>query len=133
MKSIAISWLTILVVAFTGLVLQADEKKDDEVTRPKPGEDGGKGKGKGKGGFEPSRIFDMIDKNDDGAISIRELGDSPRFKDASKREVAKVFKEKDLNDDGEIGKVEFAKTLGKGGRRKGGKGGKGPKGGRDTE
>lgn len=109
---------TVLFFALTGAIADpaADKTQKD-------------GKGKGGGKPDAETVFKAIDADGNGSITAKELGDSKRFKDASKKDVGEAFKKKDLNEDGAISKHEFMKTFGKGDKsgKKGGKGGKGGK------
>jgi len=131
----------ILVVALTGLALQAEEKKDDGAQKGAAAEAGGK-KGRGGGNAAAGKIFARFDQDGDGALSLKEFADARILDDASKREVAEIFQKRDLNSEGQIGSHEFAKTMDQGmghhGHEKGrpGKGkakgpGKGGKGGKE--
>jgi hypothetical protein len=147
MRKTALTWISALAIASTGLFVQADEKKDggDGNGRPEREEDGkGKGKGKGDRSEMMKKIFAQLDEDGSESLSVQELAKARPLQDKNRKEVKEIFDKKDLNGDGEIGKGEFAKTFGpprgKGGKGKGGpprgKGGKGGKadgkGGKDN-
>ncbi len=112
-KTITITLLTIATIGLAGM----------PNTLAKGGGKGG-GKGEGKPTRDAASIFEAIDTDGDGSISRKELGESKRFADSSKGEVAQAFSEKDLNGNGEISQHEFEKTF----RSGGGKGGHGKRG-----
>ena len=119
-KSIALK--TAIVLATTAIASNAVAK---------PGE-GGKGHDKKR---TPAAVFDALDANGDGNLSLDELAASKRFEGAEQAEVEAAFAKRDENGDGAISKQEFAagakarrggkKGKGKGegaGRRRGGEG-----------
>lgn len=73
---------------------------------------GGKKGGSDKTQRDAASVFAAIDKDGSGSITRQELGDSKRFKNAGKGEMAKAFADKDLNDNGEISLHEFEKSFG---------------------
>lgn len=93
--------------------------------------EGGKG---GKGGDRPrptpEQIFEKLDADHDGSLTLEELLKGPMGQKGDKSAVEARFKRMDANGDGKVSADEFKKALGsmgeKGGHGKGGKG-KGPK------
>lgn len=78
--------------------------------------------------YGPGEIFAAIDADGDGSITVKELGDSRRFADASQEKIDAAFKEKDLDGDGAISEHEFTKSFGANKDKGKGKHGKGKKG-----
>jgi len=103
----------ILVVAVTGLALQAEEKKDEGAQKGAAA-DAGRDKGKGDGNPDGGKIFARLDQDGDGSLSLKEFAGARSLDDASKREVTEIFQKRDLNNDGQIGAHEFAKTMDQG-------------------